>query len=109
MLGLGLHVRTGDLPTIEELMPTWAMPVMGKTGHEGTSKSIPVATGAGFFTPEASSGGNVFHDPKPELRMGALAPADPRDSMSVSSFAFPPRTLDRSDARQCDLGFLVLR
>lgn len=57
------------------------------TGDGVTSTSIPVATGAGFFTPDAGNGGNLFRGWKP-----LDAPTGPRDSMSVKHFS-PRSTL----------------
>ncbi|KAI9064220.1 TPR-like protein [Trametes sanguinea] len=73
----------GDIPFIENLFPPRTPPVRRRPGEEGpSSKSMPIATGAGFFTPDAGSAGNLFRDWKPGFR-GMDAPAGPRDSMSV--------------------------
>ncbi|CDO70710.1 hypothetical protein BN946_scf184798.g25 [Trametes cinnabarina] len=48
---------------------------------------MPVATGAGFFTPDAGSAGNLFRDWKPDFR-GLDVPAGPRDSIATSDSSF---------------------
>ncbi len=70
----------GDIPPIDNLFPPRPEPVLQKPGEEGPSRPVPVATGAGFFTPEAGSAGNLFRDWKPGLKAMDAA-AGPRDSM----------------------------
>ncbi|KAL7283227.1 hypothetical protein ACG7TL_002654 [Trametes sanguinea] len=78
----------GDIPLIENLFPPRPQPVRRKPGEEGpSSKSMPIATGAGFFTPDAGSAGNLFRDWKPGFR-GMDAPAGPRDSIATSDSSF---------------------
>ncbi|KAI0670581.1 protein prenylyltransferase [Trametes maxima] len=77
----------GDIPPIDTLFPPRAQPVLGRPGESGPSKSIPVATGAGFFTPEAGSAGNLFRDWKPGLK-AMDAPAGPRDSIATTDSSF---------------------
>ncbi|OSD02868.1 protein prenylyltransferase [Trametes coccinea BRFM310] len=78
----------GDIPLIENLFPPRPQPVRRKPGEEGpSSKSMPIATGAGFFTPDAGSAGNLFRDWKPGFR-GMDAPAGLRDSIATSDSSF---------------------
>lgn len=75
-------ISPGDIPPIDTLFPSRPAPVLQKSGEAGPSKpSIPLPTGAGFFTPDAGNGGNLFRGWKPEMRMGAFG--GPRDSMFV--------------------------
>ncbi|KAI0646861.1 protein prenylyltransferase [Trametes meyenii] len=78
---------TGDIPPIDALFPQRAQPVLAKSGDGGPCNSIPVATGAGFFTPEAGSAGNLFRDWKPGLK-AMDAPAGPRDSIATTDSSF---------------------
>lgn len=78
-------VNIGDVPPIDNLFPPRPEPVLQKPGEEGPSRPVPVATGAGFFTPEAGSAGNLFHDWKPGLKAMDAA-AGPRDSMLVIQY-----------------------
>ncbi|KAI0831089.1 protein prenylyltransferase [Trametes gibbosa] len=71
----------GKIPPIDELFPPRAEPVLQKPGH------IPVATGAGFFTPDAGNAGNVFNDWKPGYRPMEVR-AGPRDSIATSDSSF---------------------
>ncbi|KAI0665010.1 protein prenylyltransferase [Cubamyces menziesii] len=75
----------GDVPPVDELFHPRPQPHRRKPGDEGPSSSIPVATGAGFFTPDASSAGNLIW--KPVLK-GMDAPAGPRDSIATSDSSF---------------------
>ncbi|KAI0361880.1 protein prenylyltransferase [Trametes cingulata] len=77
----------GDIPPIENLFPPRPPPVLQKPGEEGPSRPIPVATGAGFFTPDAGNAGNLFRNWKPGLR-ATDAPAGPRDSIATSDSSF---------------------
>ncbi|KAL1947637.1 hypothetical protein VTO73DRAFT_13361 [Trametes versicolor] len=77
----------GDVPPIDNLFPPRPEPVLQKPGEEGPSRPVPVATGAGFFTPEAGSAGNLFHDWKPGLK-AMDAPAGPRDSIATADSSF---------------------
>ncbi|EJF65652.1 protein prenylyltransferase [Dichomitus squalens LYAD-421 SS1] len=77
----------GDIPPVETLFPVRPMPVLQKSSEIGPSKlSIPVATGAGFFTPDAGNGGNLFRGWKPELRKDVLT--GPRDSIATTDSSF---------------------
>ncbi|KAI1787926.1 protein prenylyltransferase [Ganoderma leucocontextum] len=77
----------GDIPPIETLFPSRPAPILQKSGEAGPSKPvIPVATGAGFFTPDAGSGGNLFRGWKPEMRMDVLV--GPRDSIATTDSSF---------------------
>lgn len=72
----------GQVPGIDELFPPRPAPV--KQTQLEDARPIPVATGAGFFTPDAGNGGNLFRAWKPDagqlqpLQMGHVGP---RDSM----------------------------
>ncbi|KAM5539076.1 hypothetical protein V8D89_007299 [Ganoderma adspersum] len=77
----------GDIPPIDTLFPSRPVPVLQKSGEAGPSKSsIPPSTGAGFFTPDAGNGGNLFRGWKPEMRMGAFG--GPRDSIATTDSSF---------------------
>ncbi|KAH9854034.1 protein prenylyltransferase [Lenzites betulinus] len=71
----------GKIPPIDELFPPRPEPVLQKPGH------IPVATGAGFFTPDAGNAGNVFNDWKPGFKP-MEARAGPRDSIVTTDSSF---------------------
>lgn len=93
----------GDVPPIDDLFPPRPDPVLRKPGDMGApSKPIPVATGAGFFTPEAGNGGNLFRGWK-DLKMGAFA--GPRDSMSVHSSSPGLRLMLTHDSGTTDSSF----
>ncbi|PIL23808.1 hypothetical protein GSI_13559 [Ganoderma sinense ZZ0214-1] len=77
----------GDIPPIDTLFPSRPIPVLQKPGEAGPSKSpIPLATGAGFFTPDAGTGGNLFRGWKPEMRLGVFG--GPRDSIATTDSSF---------------------
>ena len=100
------HGLPGEIPPIENLFPTRSEPILRRPGEAGgPSKSVPVATGAGFFTPEAGNGGNLFRGWKPELRRDA--PAGPRDSMSVAgkTVVTMPRLVLTLDSATADSSF----
>ncbi|KAI0781142.1 protein prenylyltransferase [Trametes elegans] len=80
----------GDIPLLENLFPSRSEPVRQKPKEEGPGHSIPVATGAGFFTPDAGNAGNLFRDWKPgRMALDAMdAPAGPRDSIATSDSSF---------------------
>ncbi|KAI0637185.1 protein prenylyltransferase [Trametes polyzona] len=77
----------GDIPLIDNLFPPRPEPVLQKPGEEGPSRPVPVATGAGFFTPDAGNAGNLFRDWKPGLK-AMDAPAGPRDSIATADSSF---------------------
>ncbi|KZT69078.1 TPR-like protein [Daedalea quercina L-15889] len=81
----------GMVPAIDELFPTRPTPV--KQTHSDEAKPVPVATGAGFFTPDAGNGGNLFRAWKPDasqlppFQMGQVGP---RDSVATADSSFYP-------------------
>lgn len=71
------------MPEVGEVFPPRARPSTGSSAAD-EFKQIPVATGAGFFTPDAGTNGNLFWKPdhaqqQPLHRMAA----GPRESMYV--------------------------
>lgn len=76
----------GSIPEIDEIFPPRPPPIKKIAPDEIPGKTVPVATGAGFFTPDAGNGGNLFRTWKPDLshpqsfRIG-LPSAGPRESM----------------------------
>ncbi|RDX48353.1 protein prenylyltransferase [Lentinus brumalis] len=72
----------GDIPPVENLFPVRSLPER-RSGDGVTSTSIPVATGAGFFTPDTGNGGNLFRGWKP-----MDAPPGPRDSIGTTDSSF---------------------
>ncbi|KAF6764771.1 hypothetical protein DFP72DRAFT_869216 [Ephemerocybe angulata] len=84
----------GRIPDIDQLFPPKPVPV--KRGpvqiDDTTTRNVPMATGAGFFTPDASGpvgrGGNLFGGWRPDavqpqpFRLGAVE--FPRDSIDTS-------------------------
>ncbi|TFK72166.1 TPR-like protein [Pluteus cervinus] len=85
----------GSCPEIDDLFPP--RPAPRKRSPPTDIPNKPVATGAGFFTPDAGGSGNLFSGWKPDpgppalFRMGPLA--GPRDSL-ISNESVPP--LDNS-------------
>ncbi|KAI0340600.1 protein prenylyltransferase [Trametopsis cervina] len=77
----------GDIPQIDEIFPPRPPPV--KPLHEDVSQ--PIVTGAGFFTPENGSNGNVFQSWNAGWAQPQIfgRPTGPRESLSTieSSFA----------------------
>ncbi|KAH9951396.1 protein prenylyltransferase [Amylocystis lapponica] len=84
----------GQAPDADELFPPRPQPVK-QTSPEG-AKPVPVATGAGFFTPDGGHGGNLFRVWKPDpgqpqaFRMDQ--PAGPRDSIATADSSFYPES-----------------
>ncbi|KAG7092407.1 hypothetical protein E1B28_008764 [Marasmius oreades] len=82
----------GVIPEINELFPPKPPPVKnGLSLDEQMSKPTgPIATGAGFFTPDPGNGGNIFRGWKLEMnqpfRMGPLP--GPRDSLASTDSPF---------------------
>lgn len=90
----------GRIPDIDQLFPPKPVPV--KRGplqiDDTTTRNVPMATGAGFFTPDASGpvgrGGNLFGGWRPDavqpqpFRLGAVE--FPRDSIGGSDTSFLP-------------------
>ncbi|KAL4251628.1 Tetratricopeptide-like helical domain superfamily protein [Abortiporus biennis] len=80
----------GDIPEIDEIYPP--RPVVTNSMMSSTSQTqVPIATGAGFFTPVASGSGNLFFNP---------IPAGPRDSIgTVDSSFYPEDSFRQSQLR----------
>lgn len=76
---------TGSIPEIDEIFPPRPSPVKRAPTEEAQAKIVPVATGAGFFTPDTGNAGNLLRTWKPDIaqpqpfRMNP--PSGPRDSM----------------------------
>ncbi|KAI0078189.1 protein prenylyltransferase [Panus rudis PR-1116 ss-1] len=78
----------GEDMEVDDIFPPRLMPMRAKS--EGAS-DIPMATGAGFFTPVGGGGGNLSNMWKHEPgfpRMGP--PAAPRDSLASTESSFFP-------------------
>jgi anaphase-promoting complex subunit 3 len=68
-----LNYGVGAVPeNIDEILPPRALPTLPIGSDIGPSGSGPVATGAGFFTPETGGGGPPIRSVKQDLRMQAL-------------------------------------
>ncbi|GLB35381.1 putative anaphase-promoting complex, cyclosome, subunit 3 [Lyophyllum shimeji] len=84
----------GSIPEIDEIFPPRPPPVKRQPPEDVQGKSLPVATGAGFFTPDPANAGNMFRTWKPDLvqpqpfRMGP--PLGPRDSIATNDTSFYP-------------------
>ncbi|KAJ6546518.1 hypothetical protein DFH09DRAFT_1507211 [Mycena vulgaris] len=77
----------GSIPDIDELFPPRPPPIKRTPPEDSQPKPIiPVASGAGFFTPDTGNAGNLFRPTHPlPFRMG---PAGPSDSIDLS--LYPP-------------------
>lgn len=74
---------SGSVPDIDEIFPPRPTPVKRTPPEDNQIKAAPVATGAGFFTPDTGNGGNLFRSWKPDISQPQpfrMAPV-PRDSM----------------------------
>jgi anaphase-promoting complex subunit 3 len=73
----------GSVPEIDDLFPPRPPPIKRTPPEDSQPKPIiPVASGAGFFTPDTGSAGNLFRPTHPlPFRMG---PVGPSDSTSVA-------------------------
>jgi anaphase-promoting complex subunit 3 len=75
---------SGSVPDIDEIFPPRPPPVKRAPPEDiQTKTTVPVATGAGFFTPDTGNGGNLFHSWKPDISQPQpfrMAPAS-RDSV----------------------------
>ena len=74
----------GSIPEIDEIFPSRPPPVKRLPPEEAQAKSIPIASGAGFFTPDAGNAGNLFRTWKPDISQPQpfrMAPPVPRDSL----------------------------
>ena len=76
------YIHTGPTPEIDELFPPRPLPVKRAPPEDVPSK--PIATGAGFFTPDTGNGGNLFRSFKLDLQQPQpFRIGHPRDSMYV--------------------------
>lgn len=59
----------GTVPDVDSLFPSRAPPVkrVAPLPEEIQAKPVPVATGAGFFTPAGGNAGNLFRGRGPEM------------------------------------------
>ncbi|KZT11471.1 TPR-like protein [Laetiporus sulphureus 93-53] len=80
----------GDILEIDDLFPPRRPPT--KQAISDFNRPVPVATGAGFFTPDAGNGGNLFVGWKPDVglpthseHVGGL-----HDSMTTDESSFDP-------------------
>ncbi|PPR03934.1 hypothetical protein CVT26_001139 [Gymnopilus dilepis] len=85
----------GIPPDIDELFPPRPPPARRIPPEDVQTKAGPVATGAGFFTPDTGNGGNLFRSWKPEISQPQpfriAPPPGPRDSLATNdSPYFPP-------------------
>jgi len=80
-----MALTLGSIPEIDELFPPRPTPVKRTPPDDTQGKPVPVATGAGFFTPDAGNGGNLFRawkaDPPQPQPFRIDPPAGLRDSM----------------------------
>ncbi|KAJ7098078.1 hypothetical protein B0H15DRAFT_823995 [Mycena belliarum] len=79
----------GSIPEIDEIFPPRLPPVKRVPPEDSQPKPIvPVASGAGFFTPDTGNAGNLFRPTHPlPFRMGLAGPSDsigPNDSSIYS-------------------------
>ncbi|KAJ6496520.1 hypothetical protein C8R47DRAFT_1114393 [Mycena vitilis] len=82
----------GSIPEIDDIFPPRPPPIKRTPPEDPQPKSIiPVASGAGFFTPDTGNAGNLFRPTHPlPFRMGT---AGPSDSMTNSDISFYPPDL----------------
>ena len=72
----------GSVPDIDEIFPPRPPPVKRAPPEDVQTKTAaPVATGAGFFTPDTGNGGNLFRTWKPDVSQPQPFRMAPRDSM----------------------------
>jgi anaphase-promoting complex subunit 3 len=75
----------GSIPEVDEIFPPRPPPVKRTPTDDSQTKTVPIATGSGFFTPDTGNTGNLFRTWKPDIvqpqpfRMNP--PQGPRDSM----------------------------
>ncbi|KIM49461.1 hypothetical protein M413DRAFT_438643 [Hebeloma cylindrosporum] len=84
----------GAAPEIDEIFPPRPPPIKRAPPEDIQTKSVPVATGAGFFTPDAGNGGNLFRTWKPDINhpqpFRMAPPQGPRDSIAANDSLFYP-------------------
>jgi anaphase-promoting complex subunit 3 len=78
-----IHLLTlGTAPeNIDEILPPHDVPVPPTTFEDGTSAAVPIATGAGFFTPGTVGVPALFRGVKQDLRMQSFRMEPPTGSM----------------------------
>ncbi|GBE82491.1 Anaphase-promoting complex subunit 3 [Sparassis crispa] len=95
----------GRIPEIDELFPPRPPPIKQIPPDGAQTKvPIPVATGAGFFTPDVGGGGNLFRAWKPEISQPQPFRLDQalgsRDSIaSADSSLFPEASFVQGSLR----------
>ncbi|KAF9566247.1 TPR-like protein [Agrocybe pediades] len=84
----------GTVPDVDEIFPPRPPPVRRAPPEDIPTRSAPVATGAGFFTPDTGNGGNLFRSWKPEISQPQpfrmAPPLNPRDSIASNDLSFYP-------------------
>ncbi|KAI0041541.1 TPR-like protein [Auriscalpium vulgare] len=87
----------GSVPDIEELFPSRPSPIKRTSPEEllpstRAAPTVPVATGAGFFTPDMGNAGNLFRRPDfAHLQPFRMGPSGPRDSLVTNeSISYAP-------------------
>ncbi|KAG5647154.1 hypothetical protein DXG03_001109 [Asterophora parasitica] len=82
----------GSIPEIDEIFPPVPLPVKRAPPEDAQGKTVPVASGAGFFTPDPANlgggGGNLFRAWKPEQPQ-PFRIAGPRDSLATNDSFYP--------------------
>lgn len=73
----------GSVPDIDVIFPPRPPPVKRAPPEDVQIKTAPVATGAGFFTPDTGSSGNLFRAWKPDISQPQpfRMASGPRDSV----------------------------
>ncbi|KAG6919963.1 hypothetical protein DXG01_013312 [Tephrocybe rancida] len=57
----------GSIPDIDAIFPPRPLPIKRAPPDDAPGKPVPIASGAGFFTPDTGIPGNLFHSWKPDL------------------------------------------
>ncbi|EDR10957.1 uncharacterized protein LACBIDRAFT_315993 [Laccaria bicolor S238N-H82] len=86
----------GSIPEIDEIFPSRPPPVKRLPPEETQAKSIPIASGAGFFTPDAGNAGNLFRTWKPDISQPQpfrMPPPGPRDSLLSNDTFLPDNSI----------------
>ncbi|KAF9466329.1 hypothetical protein BDZ94DRAFT_1187704 [Collybia nuda] len=85
----------GSIPEVDEIFPPRPPPLRRVPPEDQQAKSVPVATGTGFFTPDTGHAGNLFRAWRPDLgppqpfRIGPPQ-GGPRDSIVTNDSSFYP-------------------
>ncbi|TFK42994.1 hypothetical protein BDQ12DRAFT_677146 [Crucibulum laeve] len=89
----------GSVPEIDEIFPPRPVPLKRGPPEEVPVKSIPVATGAGFFTPDTGNAGNLFRSWKPDISQPQpfrmAPPLGPRDSIATNDSFNPDNSFQQ--------------